>query len=97
MSQVLRLFFLPTLLVRYKRNRFVENFSGARIVLDSCIQASHLLIPAHKFSFKQSLLEIKGEREELPQSLRPLVRVDIKRHAFSKYYIGYCEIYGYGM
>jgi hypothetical protein len=77
---------MPVLMLRYSRYRFLEPVSGTRVSLDLDItgvrgRRGAILggtIPA-------AVLEIKGEVDDLPRVLRPLVHLGAQRTAFSKY------------
>lgn len=80
---------LPVMMVRYERRRFVEPISGARVSLDSRIEAPRanraLLGQGGPVRLRVSVVEVKGAGEELPRALRPLAHVGARRASFSKY------------
>jgi hypothetical protein len=83
-SQVL----VPTLLIQYRRYRYIEPKSGSRIALDSnisCDQSNPQYIsglpPVH---LDIGILEIKGQHNHLLGSLNPIGNYLFK-DAFSKY------------
>jgi hypothetical protein len=79
----------PVLLVRYRRDRFVEPVSGARVSLDAEIAAAAVnprFLPAtDPTPIGPGILEVKGDAEELPTALRPLLRLGARKRSFSKY------------
>lgn len=80
---------LPALLVRYRRHRFVEVVSGARISLDFDIEAVRgrpgLFRSGAPAFLDEAVIEVKGDSEDLPRVLRPLAHLGLRRAAFSKY------------
>lgn len=80
---------VPTTVVSYRRRRFVEPASGARIALDSGIHALAChrgLFPAGTAQrLRDAVLEVKTGGD-LPPALRCLVRgAGLRRQVFSKY------------
>jgi hypothetical protein len=81
---------VPTTVVRYRRRRYVDPRSAARVALDTGIHAAAChrgLFPAAAAAtrLRDAVLEIKTG-DELPPSLRWLVRgAGLRRQAFSKY------------
>lgn len=89
----------PKFVVRYNRHRYYEAFSRTRISLDTKIQAfsvdrSFAQIFS-KIRLNQSVLEVKGDCEDLPLALRNLNAVNLKKAAFSKYYESFILLTGY--
>jgi hypothetical protein len=85
----LRAGLVPTTVVRYRRRRFVDAQSGARVALDTGIHAAAChrgLFPAAAGRrLRDAVLEVKTGGE-LPSSLRWLVRgAGLRRQSFSKY------------
>ena len=87
---------MPAVVVRYLRHRFIEPISGARVSLDTGIEAPRarrgLFHAGGGVRFDMAVLEIKGQDDELPRSLRPLAHLGIRRAAFSKYGIAAREV-----
>jgi hypothetical protein len=89
---------MPALMLRYRRHRFVERVSGARVTLDTGIEVPR----AHKGLFHGgaatdlpvAVLEIKGDADDLPYTLRPLLHLGARRGAFSKYGMAAREVLG---
>jgi hypothetical protein len=79
----------PALLIEYRRYRYLEPLSLARISLDTEIRAPRadprLLRHDYPVALPAAILEVKGASEELPRSLRPLLHLGARRFAFSKY------------
>ena len=77
----------PTLLVRYRRLRFVEPFSGARVCIDSGLSVAAPSSPRATRSSNVSgaVVEVKGRSATLPPALQGLADLGLRRSAFSKY------------
>jgi hypothetical protein len=79
----------PALLIQYHRYRYVEPLSQARISLDTEIRAPRadprLLRHDYPVALPAAILEVKGDSEDLPRSLRPILHLGARRLAFSKY------------
>ena len=79
----------PTILIQYKRLRFIEPMSSSRISIDSDIQVSkwnERMLPAASCSKLQSaVIEIKGNVTRLPESLEMLSNFGLRKSSFSKY------------
>jgi hypothetical protein len=86
----------PVLQLRYRRDRFTEPVTRARVSLDADIRAaavSHRFIAAcDATALGLAVLEIKGAEEELPQRLRPLLRLGMRQRSFSKYLAVYQHV-----
>ncbi len=79
---------VPTVLIQYKRYRFVEVESHSRVALDVNIRCTHAN-PAYIMGFppvhlSEGVLEIKGVHRYLPSSLNSISSY-LSREAFSKY------------
>lgn len=90
----------PAFFISYKRDRYTDLFTGARIALDYQIAAQ--VVPEYSmglvrsnYSLKQNVLEIKSTAKALPHNLRLLSNLDVKKYAFSKYYLCYQGLSGY--
>ncbi len=80
---------LPLLEVRYRRRRFVEPYSGARVCLDTEIQGvGPERAPGRGFA--GGVLEIKGAGNTPPPALTHLVAAGCFETSFSKY--GRCAL-----
>ncbi len=80
---------LPLIVVRYRRLRYVEPFSGVRVSLDTAITGGGVnpMFVASRVTRNLSLavLEVKGKSTSLPPSLRWLLNFGCRRDSFSKY------------
>jgi hypothetical protein len=78
----------PMILIRYRRDRFVEPLTGSRVSLDADIYAaaaSPRFVSAPDLSpLATAVLEVKGEADELPAALRPLLALGMQKRSFSK-------------
>ena len=79
----------PVLVIRYRRDRFVEPLSAVRVSLDTDI-----VVPAVNPSFipvvnplplSIAVLEVKGQRSALPRKLRHIIDFGARKISFSKY------------
>lgn len=79
----------PALLIQYHRYRYVDPLSGSRVSLDTEIRAPRadprLLRHDYPVTLPAAILEVKGQSEELPRGLRPLLHLGARRLAFSKF------------
>ena len=79
----------PVLSLTYTRHRFVDVASGARVTIDSDIQAAAVnlaLVPGHApVGLDALVFEYKSRAFDLPRHLHALVRFGARRQAFSKY------------
>jgi hypothetical protein len=78
----------PLMLIRYRRDRFVESVSRSRVSLDSEIAAAatsrRFVSGAVSSSLDVAVLEVKGMSEELPLALRSLQPLGLRKQSFSK-------------
>ena len=79
----------PALLVRYRRQRFIEPRTGIRVNLDTDIRApavsrARRLFPV-PLPLQLTVFECKGQRDHLPESLRALTAFGFRRSSFCKY------------
>jgi hypothetical protein len=79
----------PVVLTRYRRDRFVEPVSRARVNLDSEI-AALALHSGFSSTFNPGplgvgVVEVKGWAEELPMALRNLLVLGARKVSFSKF------------
>jgi hypothetical protein len=85
----------PMLLIRYRRDRFVDPHSRTRVSLDSDIAAVRLhprLAPNGDLSpLATAVLEVKGHSESLPAPLHPLLALGLRKAAFSKFLAVYAH------
>ncbi len=93
------LFIEPKFVVRYKRSRYYEPFSGTRISFDTDIHAFSVGRNFAQFSadivLDESVLEVKGVCDDMPQALRSFHAGRLRKAAFSKYYESFKLLTGY--
>lgn len=81
--------FYPALKIVYKRKRFIEPETGARISVDYDISAPavnfQMMPRSRPFSLETAVVEMKGTQTQLPPSLRHLIALGCKKESFSKY------------
>lgn len=79
----------PTCHIRYKRYRFMEKSTTARVCFDCDIavpRINRLLTPQHHPCMLQTaVFEIKGDTQKVPEPLRPIMGLGFKKASFSKY------------
>ena len=80
---------LPVMILSYRRQRWLEPSSGARVSLDTEIRIDRahplLLSSEHDVRLDRAVLEVKGEHNELPAPLRHLAAIGCVRESVSKY------------
>ena len=85
----------PAMLIRYRRDRFVEPRSRARVSLDTDIAAvavhPRLAHAADTTPLGTAVLEVKGQEDALPLTLHPLLALGIRKGAFSKLFAVYAH------
>ena len=81
----------PTMLIRYRRDRFREPLTRSRVSLDADISASAAnprFVSAPDLSpLATAVLEVKGSGDELPAVLRPLLALGLHKRSFSKFLV----------
>ena len=86
----------PVFEICYKRRRFVEPITQARLCLDYNIQAPRVnrqvLSRSNPFALQDAVFEMKGPLDELPQVLHQLTGLGCQKESFSKYYVCYKKI-----
>jgi hypothetical protein len=79
----------PACHIRYKRYRFIEKSTAARVCFDCDIavpRINRLLVPRHHPCMLQTaVFEIKGDTQKVPEPLGPIMRLGFKKASFSKY------------
>ena len=79
----------PVLLVRYRRYRFIEPLTGARVSLDTDISAPRvnreILAAPHPLPLRTAVFELKSRLSDLPLPLHELTRMGARKSSFSKY------------
>lgn len=87
---------LPVFKIRYRRRRFVEPVSGARLNFDDDIRVTGInwrMVPRmHPFSLRTAVFELKGARTDLPAVLHPLTDLGCRKRSFSKYSVCYAKV-----
>ena len=86
----------PIVLIRYRRDRFIEPISGSRVSLDADI-AAVAVNPGSVSSVDYSplgsaVVEVKGSADELPLALRGLLHLQAQKCSFSKYLAVYSHM-----
>jgi len=88
--------FVPLLVVRYHRWRFVEPFTQARIALDTGILVprthAHFLPAANPTPLASAVLEVKSPHARLPERLAILTELGCRKSSFSKYAACYAHV-----
>ncbi len=79
----------PFILIRYRRHRFIDPISQARLNVDDQIQVlkcnQALTTIQNPSTINQAVFEFKSKENELPLRLKPAFSFGLKRKAFSKY------------
>lgn len=87
---------VPVFKINYKRRRFIEPITGARLSLDYDISApsvNHRIMPrTNPFFLKDAVFELKGILTELPDVLHQLTALGCRKQSFSKYAFCYQKI-----
>jgi len=88
----------PVFQIQYKRVRFVEPYSRARLSLDYAIRVpavNQQRVPGvFPFNLQNSVFELKGEIDKLPAFLHQLTTLGCRKDSFSKYSFCYAKITG---
>lgn len=96
---LLRLDLKPQFIVSYKRNRYFDKFSRSRIALDTDISSQVFKMNRQYIKsstvLPNSVLEVKGNKNSLPYSLRHITKRNISKFAFSKYFLCFVDLTGY--
>jgi len=86
----------PAFLIQYKRLRFVEPVTGARLSIDCDICTPKInmrMIPrTNHFPLREAVFELKGRTMELPNVLHQLTALGCRKGSFSKYSACYQNI-----
>ena len=86
----------PMMLIRYRRDRFIEPLSHSRVSLDADIAAASVntrFVSAADLSpIATAVLEVKGAGDELPIVLRPLLALGMHNRSFSKFLVVYAHM-----
>ena len=80
---------VPLMLLRYRRDRFLEPVSRSRISLDTDIAAvsvnRRMLSTIDTSPLATVVLEVKGTSDRLPPALQPMLALGFRKRAFSKF------------
>lgn len=86
----------PVFQVSYRRLRFAEPRSGARLCIDYDICAPRVnwqMLPrANGFRLRHAVLEVKGQNAEIPEPLRRVAALGCQKRSFSKYAVCYQKV-----
>jgi hypothetical protein len=86
----------PMMLLRYRRDRFIEPLTQSRVSLDAEIAAVRVnprfLSVIDPSPLATAVLEVKGGSEELPAVLRPLLALGSRKSSFSKLLVVYAHL-----
>ena len=86
----------PVMLLRYRRDRFIEPLTQSRISLDADIAGvkvnPRFVSTADTSPLPAAVLEVKGAGDELPLSLRPLLALGLHKRSFSKFLVVYTHM-----
>ena len=81
----------PMMLIRYRRDRFIEPLTDSRVSLDADISGSRriprFLSAPDRSPLATAVLEVKGRGDELPAALRPLLALGLQKRSFSKFLV----------
>ena len=81
----------PIMLIRYRRDRFIEPLTRSRVSLDGDICAAAVnprFVSAPDLSpVTTAVLEVKGDGDDLPAALRPLLALGMHKRSFSKFLV----------
>ena len=80
---------LPAFLIRYQRLRFTDPARRTRVSLDFDISVprvnSQMLPRVNQLPLSVAVLEVKGDRPELPGAMHQLTSLGCRKEPFSKY------------
>ena len=81
----------PMMLIRYRRDRFIEPLTDSRVSLDADISGSganpRFLSAPVRSPLATAVLEVKGGGDELPAALRSLLALGLHKRSFSKFLV----------
>jgi hypothetical protein len=84
------------MLIRYRRDRFIERLTQSRVSLDAEIAAAALNARfgplLDRTPLAAAVLEVKGIGDELPPALRPLLALGMQKRSFSKFLMAYAQM-----
>ena len=86
----------PVMLLRYRRDRFIEPLTRSRISLDADITGvavnPRIVSAADASPLPVAVLEVKGSGDELPLSLRSMLALGLHQRSFSKFLVVYTHM-----
>lgn len=86
----------PVFQISYKRLRFIEPLTNARVCFDYDITAPrvnwYMLPKSNPFTLFMAVFEVKSSLSELPEILYPLTDMGFQKSSFSKYSACYQKI-----
>jgi hypothetical protein len=86
----------PVFDINYRRIRFVEPISGARLCIDFDINSSRVnwqILPnVPPIRLQTAVFELKGKSRDLPRVLHQLTAMGCRKYSFSKYSVCYEKI-----
>ncbi len=86
----------PAFVVRYRRHRYVEKVTNARVSIDFDIGAPktnpRMIANPRPCYLPQAVFEVKGSSRALPESIGSVLRLGFRSAAFSKYYECYSRL-----
>ena len=86
----------PVMLIRYRRDRFIDPLTQSRLSLDAeivAISVNRRYVPRIDPSpLTTAVLEVKGASEQLPATLRSLLPLGIRKSSFSKLHMLYAHV-----
>jgi hypothetical protein len=89
---------VPTLLIAYRRQRYVDLQTGTRINLDNNIRVRRsnpqMIRPGQPTAVATPVIEFKGPHDRLPRGFETLFRFGARRASFSKYLMCYRSVSG---
>jgi len=95
-SVVIRRPCFPVFKITYKRLRFIEPVTGARLSFDYDICAPEVnwqMVPRiNPFRLQEAVFELKGNLTQLPETLHQLTALGCRKQSFSKYSMCYQKI-----
>jgi hypothetical protein len=86
----------PLMLIRYRRDRFIEPTSGSRVSLDTDISAAaanrKFVSAADLSPLATAVFEVKGASDTLPIALRSVLALGLHKRSFSKFLVVYAHM-----
>jgi hypothetical protein len=96
---VVRHALLPALMIEYRRRRYIDPLTGARLCVDTAIRVprvNRMLLPRTlPGTLDTAVVELKGDFPDLPQHLYSITDLGCRRASWSKYGACYQKLVGY--